>query len=192
MVKTHHGLFATTTLVGITGRKYHGKDTIGKILCDQFGFERLAFGDALKDACQSIFHFDWNQLHGNAKESMDSYWGVTPRDVYQVVGTELFRHSFSQYFPHIGTNLWVQSLERKYLAHYKDKKVVVTDVRFQNEIDMIHRHGGVILRVCRDVETHSFVSHESEKYIDSFEVDYELHNRDLKVLERKVVEMFTL
>jgi hypothetical protein len=191
MSKDNFGRFSQETLVGITGRKGHGKDTIGKTLCQDYGFTRLAFGDTLKEVCRDIFGFSDEQLYGDEKEVIDPYWRVVPRDVYQVIGTELLRNTLPRYFPHLGKNIWVESLEKKYGESYKGKRVVITDVRFQNEIDMIRRHGGVILRVKRDVESRAFSGHESENYIDTFEVDCEIHNTSLAQLQSRVRELFS-
>lgn len=51
-------------VVGISGRKGSGKDTIGAHLVSKYDFKRVAFADSLKDACADIFGFTHDQLHG--------------------------------------------------------------------------------------------------------------------------------
>ena len=44
-------------IIGITGRKFSGKDTSGEFLVKNFGYERIAFADALKEGIKLIFGF---------------------------------------------------------------------------------------------------------------------------------------
>jgi len=44
-------------IIGITGYKRHGKDTLGDYLVKYHGYTKIAFADALKEACRNIFDF---------------------------------------------------------------------------------------------------------------------------------------
>lgn len=46
-----------------------------------------------------------------------------------------------------GADCWVSIVENKSI--YVGCRVVITDVRFQNELDMIRRRGGIIVRISR-------------------------------------------
>ena len=79
------------------------------------------------------------------REKVDDFWSarlgchVTPRMILQKVGTEAMRNV-------IDGNIWVHSLESKITG--KDN-VVITDVRFLNEIDCIRRLGGKLILIQR-------------------------------------------
>ena len=133
-------------MIGITGKKGSGKDAIGQILTEEFGYRRYAFADSLKSICKELFGFNHEQLHGNLKEEKDSYWGVSPREVLQFVGSELFRDQMSTLIPSLGKDFWVRSLERKLVS---TEKICVTDVRFENEAEMVRSLGGRIIKVVR-------------------------------------------
>lgn len=172
--------FRDVNIIGVTGRKYSGKDTVGKYFIKNYGFERLSLADPLKEACRHIFGFTNDQLHGDKKEIVDTFWQVTPRKIFQYVGTDLLRNKFSEDFPSIGTDLWIKSLERK-ITNSLDNgtKVVVTDLRFQNEIDMIKKLGGIVIRTNRNGLNRSndfSNTHESEINIDKFAVDFDIYN----------------
>ena len=81
-------------LIGLTGYKGVGKDTVADYLCAKYGFIRLSFAKPLKDALAIIFGFTDEQLNGSLKEVKDPYWQITPREAAQFVGTELFRIHF--------------------------------------------------------------------------------------------------
>lgn len=140
-------------IIGITGRKFSGKDTVGNYFVEKYGFERVAYADPLKQATQAIFDFDDEQLYGNQKEILDTYWNVTPRQTLQFIGTDLFRNHISELLPNMGKDIWIHALKRKILKIQKknpDAKIVITDVRFPNELQAIKDLGGITIKIQRD------------------------------------------
>lgn len=140
-------------LIGITGRKYCGKDTLGNYFVEQYGFERMAYADALKEATRCIFDFDDEQLYGNSKEIIDPYWNVTPRQVLQFIGTDLFRNHIKELLPDMGKDIWIHVIKRKIMNKLKknpNTKIVITDIRFPNELQAIKDLGGITIKIQRD------------------------------------------
>ena len=133
-------------IIGILGNKGHGKDTISDHLVSKYKFHKKAFGEPLKDICQTLFGFNNEQLYGNSKEIKDRYWGVTPRKVMQFVGTELFRNKMSELIPGVSQNFWLECMRRQ-IGKYD--RLVISDVRFQNEVDFIHEMNGIVIKVER-------------------------------------------
>jgi hypothetical protein len=140
-------------IVGFVGLIGSGKDTAADLLVNDFGFKRDSFANTLKDAVSKIFHWDRELLQGLSAESrawreeVDDWWAerlgiphLTPRWVLQFFGTDVCRDNFSN-------DIWVASLERK-LMQTKDN-VVISDVRFANEIHAIKDAGGTIIRLQR-------------------------------------------
>jgi hypothetical protein len=207
----------TLTLIGITGRKRSGKDTSGDYLCKKYGFVRVAFADALKEACIQIFGFSHEQVYGNdLKEVVDQYWGHSPREILQKVGTELFRDRLPEICPNIHNDIWIRSVERKInnLRQQGVTRFVVTDCRFDNELDFIKEYGinlaelnmSSTWKVIRPQNTgyHSANPtlsssdiinnlHSSETSIDNFVCDLEfLNNQSIDDLYRKIDEQMNL
>lgn len=139
-------------IIGLVGFIGSGKGTVGDILETQ-GFSKDSFAKPLKDACSIMFGWPREMLEGDTevsrkwREEPDSFWSekfgytFTPRLALQLMGTEAGRNVFHQ-------DVWVISL----LNRAKGKNVVVTDVRFKNEINYIQQNGGVIVRVRRGEE----------------------------------------
>lgn len=164
-------------LIGILGYKFSGKDTTADHLVKNYNFKKIAFAQPLKDACRILFNFDEDQLYGNKKEVIDQRWNVTPRTVFQYIGTEMFRNGINEIIPDIGNNFWVNLAILNYKNIIKDDKeqnVVISDVRFNNEVDAIHKEGGIIIKITR-LNLVSNDTHSSEN-INDIKYDYEIIN----------------
>jgi hypothetical protein len=133
-------------IIGLMGAIGSGKDTIADFLTTR-GFRRLAFAKKVKDVAAIVFGWDRELLEGRTQESrewrecVDPFWGIRPRAALQKIGTEMFRE-------HICDDVWIKGVVQEIQATEDD--VVVTDCRFENEIEAIKAAGGTILFVQRD------------------------------------------
>lgn len=155
-------------IVGITGKKRHGKDSLATFFIGK-GFERLSFADPIKLACKEIFNFTDQQLFGDEKESVDPFWDTTPRKIFQYVGTDLFRNQIGKIMPEIGEKIWIKVMENR-INSCNSKNIVISDVRFPDEVEMIKKMGGIILKVTRPSLEDEKDTHISED-IDRLKAD---------------------
>ena len=177
-------------IIGVTGRARSGKDTVGEYLINNYGFKRLAFADSLKNACESVFGFSHDQLYGDSKEKVDEYWKHTPREIFQKVGTELFRIELPKQCSHIGDDIWIRSVDRKIqnLKKAGCKRVVITDMRFKNEKEFINAQHGLSIKTVRNISNNQS-NHASEVEIDGFQCDITFdNNKTLKELYNAIDE----
>jgi hypothetical protein len=140
-------------IVGFVGLIGSGKDTAADYLCNVHGFRRDSFANTLKDAVSVIFGWDRTLLEGRTSESrawreqVDAWWSerlnlpnLTPRWILQHWGTEVCRQGFHD-------DIWIASLENK--MRRTTDSIVISDVRFPNEIKAIHDAGGMVIRTKR-------------------------------------------
>jgi hypothetical protein len=151
-------------IIGLVGFIGSGKGTVGDIL-EQKGFIKDSFAKPLKDACSVMFGWPRELLEGDTevsrkwREEPDNYWSekfgrqFTPREALQLMGTEAGRNVFHK-------DIWVISL----LNRAKGKDVVVTDVRFKNEIQYIQDNGGIVIRVKRGEDPNWYYNLEKIQY----------------------------
>ena len=127
-------------IIGLSGYASSGKDSVAQILVEKFGYKRMAFADAIRDILYTLNPLTNNGLH--VKALVDDYgWDIAKQDneirrLLQVLGTEVGRNFF-------GDDVWVDVLISKLEPM---DKVVITDVRFQNEAREIHNLAGEIWR----------------------------------------------
>ena len=104
-----------------------------------------------------------------------------PRHLYQAIG---------QGMRGIDPNVWLKYMDRN-IKRDGLEDIVITDVRQQNEVDMLCRAGFKMVRVrvnanhktrvkrmvaCGDVFDMAELNHETELHIETFTVDYEIFN----------------
>jgi hypothetical protein len=139
-------------IVGFVGFIGSGKDTAADYLVNFHEFRRESFANTLKDAVACVFGWDRTMLEGRTKEARewreqaDEWWStrlgkqITPRWVLQHWGTDVLRQHFHD-------DIWIASLENK--MRKTGDNIVISDVRFPNEIKAIHNAGGIVVRVKR-------------------------------------------
>lgn len=84
------------------------------------------------------------------REAVDPWWSerlgipeFTPRFAMTRFGTEAMRDHFHQ-------DIWVLATERK-VQSLGNCPIIITDVRFPNEVDMVRRNGGKMAMIKRQL-----------------------------------------
>ena len=165
-------------LIGISGQKYNGKDTIADYLVSNYGFIKLSFGSKLKEMCKILFGFTEEQLYGSKKESCDEFWNITPREIFQYFGTDILRKDIQKIIPNINETFWIKCVEKEINQITQinpNAKIVISDVRFINEVSMIKSLNGYVIRVIRP-NIKQIDLHESEQQIPFLNVNSEIIN----------------
>lgn len=140
-------------VIGLMGFKGSGKDTAANILNEYDDFQNFAFAQTLKQILCVIFNWDYNMIEGHTKASrkwrdeVDHWWAeklgipdFTPRKAMTLIGTDVFRNHFHD-------SIWIYTLENK--IQNTNSNVIITDIRFKNEHNMIRQLGGEIYRINR-------------------------------------------
>lgn len=157
-------------IVGITGRKGHGKDALGAEFV-RLSYRRDYFAAPIKAAIKLMLNMSDEQVHGSVehKEAVDDRYGITPRWAMQSLGTEWGRDMIHE-------DVWaVSCLSRIETSDHEDW--VVTDTRFPNEVRILRAHGATLVRIRRpNADTGQFENHPSEDQIDNLAVDIEVIN----------------
>jgi len=155
-------------IIGLTGYAQSGKDTVAKILVENFGFIRIAFADRIRDLVfemnpmidsvageprflrDFITHYGWEEAKKNPHI----------RRILQTTGVGA-RKTF-------GEDFWVEQGIRQV---DDTNSYVFTDVRFTNEAESIKMfEDSQIWRVKR-IGVEAVNSHVSEHEMDGYQVD---------------------
>ena len=160
-----------TPLVGFVGLKRSGKDTAAQALVDR-GWTRMAFADPLKEMSMKLRGV-WVQVPAGVELDavipsvgggllgrgggfaqyhyvvdalgMEKAKDLVPdvRTLLQTLGTDCVRGTF-------GSTAWAELAEQNiHEALMRGESIVLTDVRFDEELDLVRRLGGITIGVWR-------------------------------------------
>lgn len=175
-------------LIGLTGKARSGKDTVADYLAEHYRFKTTAFAKPIKDGCKAMFGLTDEHVYGDLKEVVIPEYGCSPRQMLQWCGTEFGREM-------VHPDIWLMQVRhqweamRETAAETFHSGLVVTDVRFENEAELIRKLGGFVVHVERP-DAQTIASHSSESGVRWSSLDgYILNESTLDALYAQVDNM---
>ena len=202
-----------TLFIGFSGKIGSGKNYIAEQIFTPLLINKLynkntlivpyyfSFGDHLKVEC----------LCRNSYESLSDdigYYGFfcektkETRDMLQKYGTENGREKYHE-------NIWIRAVDTWVKIQTQRLKksgidtlaiIIISDIRFKNEVKYIEDHGGIVIRIDANdrsslridqesngdvIIKHNIQNHESEISLDDYEFKYVINNS----LNRELIEI---
>lgn len=176
-------------IIGIAGRKQSGKSVLSNILInDEHKYHRFTYDNELKNLLCKLLSIDRPTLEilkNNSKQinfkfdktdvdylanitDIDNYIVMhetsdktfsTVREMLQIVGTNIIRKYNEDW--HVNC---VEKNIKKVFEKDKNANIVIDDVRFQNEMDLINSMGGEMFFIIKP-DNWNVSNHESETSI---------------------------
>ena len=148
------------TLIGLTGYKQAGKDTIAGRLVNEYGFVRLAFADHLKSMALAIdpvtASFISSTIWSDPTVAVEHLSDIVSTDGWEVAKEEPTVREFLQRLgkegvrDHISDTYWLDYVMDRVDDEFKDRDVVISDCRFANEGAAVRDRRGTIWQVDRE------------------------------------------
>jgi hypothetical protein len=181
-------------VVGFSGLAGSGKTTAATLLLNEavernLSAVKLSFAAALRQICTIAYPWVPREcFYGNKAQKETQIpgmpEGITGRKILQLIGTEAFRGIYQP--------TWVRLIEYQ-IEDAREKGrtdlIVIDDVRFPNELEMLKRHGvSVRCNRIQTVEPYYIEDsdgeqvlvvptlHESEAHIATLDVDMDIDN----------------
>ena len=163
-------------LIGFSGKKGSGKSYFADYLVNNKLFIKLSFASPLKEITKILFNLsDEDVKDPIKKELINPKFNASPRELMQWLGTDIMREEFNKKFNYSGS-IWIDSVKDKVKTLLdKNKDVVIDDVRFQNEVDMIHSLGGIVINLRNYLDNtlnNSTSTHSSENQKLTFNYEF--------------------
>jgi len=146
-------------IVGISGKRGSGKDTLAARFIAR-GWAKLSFASTLKAHVREFFDMTIEQTDGALKETVDSRYGVTPRQIMIDVG---------QFYRRFDPLFWVKKATSKLDS---EGKYIVSDLRFINEANHLRSMGASLVRLNRRRDLNIYkeeINDISETELDNYE-----------------------
>jgi hypothetical protein len=183
------------SVIGITGRAGHGKDTVGNLIIQYFQgsdgqpFRKESFAEPLKNVCKVLFHLhetDVSTVVG--KQSYVKQLQCTVRSMLQKIGTDLFRDKLGQVIPIFrDQSVWIWNMNER--VQRTKENVVICDVRFRDEAEFVKKKNGILIRVVRSMSENLFCDekkHVSEHFHEVYEDMVIINDGSFKDLQKQL------
>lgn len=152
-------------IIGITGKAHAGKDTAAAYFIER-GYSRYSMAKPLKDMLAVIGVYCDTQ---EQKASIHPVFGVTNRHMAQTLGTEWMRTCVKR-------NGWVLLARNAILD--LGPNVVIPDIRFDNEAEMVRKLGGYVVEIQRADNPMATMDHASESGVSVGLIDFSVGNNE--------------
>lgn len=191
-------------LLGLSGKKRVGKDTVAEILIREHGYQRFAIADAIKSTALKINPVivasdgkRWARLRsvyydcGGTFEGIKTHpeWDHGVREFLQMLGGEIAL---------MNSLFWPAPVIEAAQMHILEtgRGAVLTDVRYPWEVEMIRQASGSVARIHRSdfPDTEHTDQHSSEIALDNLDAwnpEYVLDSTPLDTLAERVTAMLT-
>lgn len=159
-------------VIGITGSKGSGKTLIAKYLQEHYDFETYALADPIKQGLQTMLGIDPRMLGSGDKSQIEPNTGKTYRKLLTSLGTDWGRDM-------IHPEVWIQQGNKRIAETIgKNGRLVIEDIRFDNEAEAVIERGGLILKILSNRKGEQGEHHKSEKGISNDLVDHVVINNE--------------
>tara|TARA_R110000850_G_scaffold91896_2_gene195378 strand:+ start:921 stop:1949 length:1029 start_codon:yes stop_codon:yes gene_type:complete len=168
----------SSKLIGLVAPKQSGKDTASEHMVQRHDFTNLKFAQPLKDMIRSLlasagyknYHIE-DFIEGKRREEpLPIFGGKSVRYMMQSLGTEWGRNLLC-------ADVWLNIMRSK-IESLPDNPIVISDVSFDNEADMVRSMGGDVVRIQRDAAESNGDTHASEGGRSSVKADLVIRNND--------------
>lgn len=145
-------------IIGLVGRSRTGKDTVASLFSEDFKIRKLAL--PVKDACKALYGWSDIEVESELKEVVDPRWSISPRQAMVYLTNSMKKLNGHNFFT------------KRFFENWDGEPTIITDVRYEEDINEIHLHKGITIKVERETgPRHSF-----ENHIDDLNTTYVIQN----------------
>lgn len=174
-------------IIGLSGYAQSGKDSVAKILVEEYGYTRIAFADKIKEL---LYEMNPRVNDRQLQQWVDTQGWDATKEISEV--RMLLQNLGVGARKVFGENFWVREALNTMIHKLNvDFNYVITDVRFTNEANMIKANDGHIWRVERP-GINPVNDHVSESELNAWNFDELIYNagtlEDLAEIVRSSME----
>jgi hypothetical protein len=140
-------------IIGLAGYKGSGKDFVADILVEEYGYTKVAFADPIKKFVMDTYSLKGYGEYDAFKRT--NFWvlgkHVHGRDIVREIGMMMRGYDMDQFTTYVHEQ-WLKE---------PNGKIVVSDLRFDNEYRLIRDLKGKTIRIESDLTKSD--GHESEQ-----------------------------
>ena len=155
-------------IILLRGYSHSGKDFVGQVLCEKYGFKRYAFADSLKCIVSRKYNCSLDTLHSQEGKLQICKTDPQKRTYRQILLDEALRLKTDN------PDIFAEDCSLE-IAESGSRRIVITDWRFPNEREVIKKYFPnakiLTIRVLRIGQNKSPVDDESEYLLKNWRDD---------------------
>ena len=153
-------------IIGLVARSRSGKDTVANYIIskyEKYEFINRKLAGPIKNAVKALYGLDDTHLETDLKDIKIDKYGCSPRDIMIKITQSIMELSGTDFF----TN-------RLYDSIVKNEITIISDVRYNHDIERIRINNGIIIKIERN--SFDVIHYNNENKIDELVGDYTLVN----------------
>lgn len=165
------------SIILLRGYSQSGKDFVGKVICDTYGYKRFAFADSLKRIIAATFNSNIDDLYSQEGKLKICENDLGHRTYRQILIDEALRLKV------IDEDVFAKECCKeiiKFCACGIANKIIITDWRFPNELKVVRdyfpNHKIYTIHIQRSDQLISPVNNISEYHLTNYKSDYSIIN----------------
>ena len=156
-------------LLGITGKKRAGKSTAANYLESRYGFKEYHFSKPIKEGLMAMFGLTRAQVYDGDRNEVIPGLGMSVRDLMTSLAND-WGHDM------VNPDVWVVPARVQIMTHKElGTLLLISDVRRDNEANMIRDEDGLILEITSDSTKQNQPDHKIEMGISPHLIDSTVH-----------------
>lgn len=169
------------SVIGFCGPLQSGKTSASHIVISHHpGYSAVSFAQPMRNMLHAL-GVSYEDMQLRKGVALPALCGNTPRYALQTLGTQWGRDL-------IGEDIWVNAARHLICQHLDNgHRVVLDDVRFDNEAQMIRELGGGVVRIARPGYEYD-PRHASEAGVSESLVGHRIDASDLTELQTRVLQ----
>jgi len=182
-------------IISLSGLPRAGKDIAANAIKTFYpNVLTYSFATPIKKALCEVFGWSIESFDLDNKDQIDSFWGVSKRQMLEYVGTNIFRKHIRDAFPPfdklIGDTIWIKRLEL-FIKDNSEKDIIITDLRFIPEYRYLISMNAQKIYISRPNCRKLDITKQYETHLMKF--NYELENSiegDVVAFEKKSIKLY--
>ena len=178
-------------IIGLLARSRSGKDTVADYIISNYksyNIVKRRLAGPIKNAVKELYGLNDDDLESDTKDIHIQKFNCSPREIMVQITKTVMDLSGIDFF----TNRLYDIIEYEH-ASGKPEITIIPDIRYQHDIDRIHKNNGIIIKIERNIQN---VIYSNENSIENMDADYIIVNNgsldELYIQINNIINQFTI
>ena len=178
-------------IIGLLARSRSGKDTVADYIISNYksyNIVKRRLAGPIKNAVKELYGLNDDDLESDTKDIHIQKFNCSPREIMVQITKTVMDLSGIDFF----TNRLYDIIEYEHTSG-KPEITIIPDIRYQHDIDRIHKNNGIIIKIERNIQN---VIYSNENSIENMDADYIIVNNgsldELYIQINNIINQFTI